>query len=57
MANSKEEQLVVPDGKIVDFIDGSFREDTQEEYVRQQIEKSLVKEYLYPKDRFLIEHY
>jgi len=53
---TKISNLVVPEGKIVDFIDGTFRNDTPEEYVRQQIEKSLVKEYLYPKEFFSIEH-
>jgi len=47
--------LVIPEGKIVDFIDGKFRNDTPEEYVRQQIERSLVKEYLYPKEVCKIE--
>ena len=47
--------LVIPEGKIVDFIDGNFRKDTPEEYVRQQIEISLVKEYLYPKEVCKIE--
>ena len=28
----------VPDGKIVDFIDESLRNDTPEEYVRQTVE-------------------
>jgi len=51
-----ENQLIVPEGKVVDFIDGTFRNDTPEEYVRQQIEKSLVKEYSYPKELFLMEH-
>lgn len=45
----------MPEGKIVDFIDGKLRNDTPEEYVRQQIEKSLVKEYLYPKEVCKIE--
>jgi len=48
--------LVIPEGKIVDYIDGNFREDTPEEYVRQQIEKSLAKEYLYPKNLLSIEY-
>ena len=33
---------VIPDGKIVDFIDGKLRNDTPEEYVRQNIEKRLM---------------
>jgi len=50
------QNIIVPEGKIVDFIDGSFRNDTPEEYVRQQIEKSLVKEYVYPKNLCTVEH-
>ena len=37
---------VVPEGKIIDFIDGKERKDTPEEYVRQQIERSIISEYL-----------
>ena len=37
----------VPDGKVVDFITGSFFNDTAEEYVRQNIEKALVRQYKY----------
>ena len=44
-----DEPIIVPEGKIIDFIDGKLRNDTPEEYVRQQIERSIVKEYLYPK--------
>lgn len=47
--------LVVPPGKIVDFIDGSFRNDTPEEYVRQETLKSLVREYRYPKTDIVVE--
>ena len=27
--------IVIPEGKICDYIDGKFRNDTPEEYVRQ----------------------
>ena len=37
--------IVIPDGKICDYIDGKFRNDTPEEYVRQTIEKRLVNEH------------
>lgn len=41
----------VPDGKIVDFLTGKFFDDTPEEYVRQNIEKALVRQYRYkPED-------
>jgi type I restriction enzyme M protein len=34
----------LPDGKICDYIDGKIRNDTPEEYVRQNIERRLVLE-------------
>jgi type I restriction enzyme M protein len=34
----------IPDGKICDFIDQKIRNDTPEEYVRQNIERRLVLE-------------
>jgi hypothetical protein len=37
----------VPEGKIVDFLTGRFFCDTPEEYVRQNIEKALVRQYKY----------
>src|SRR5687767_15078058 len=37
----------VHDGKIVDFLTGRFFGDTPEEYVRQNIEKALVRQYKY----------
>ena len=39
--------IVIPDGKICDYIDQKFRNDTPEEYVRQTIEKRLVNEHRY----------
>lgn len=48
--------LVIPEGKIADYIDGTFRNDTPEEYVRQTIEKRLVNEHKYPKDRIEVEY-
>ena len=40
--------IVVPEGKICDYIDGkTFRNDTPEEYVRQTIEKRLINEHKY----------
>jgi len=32
----------VPDGKVIELIDGKLRRDTPEEYVRQNVERSLV---------------
>jgi type I restriction enzyme M protein len=37
----------IPDGKVVDFLTGRFVKDTAEEYVRQNIEKGLVRQYKY----------
>jgi type I restriction enzyme M protein len=47
--------ITVPEGKIRDYIDGEFRNDTPEEYVRQNIEKRLVNEHNYPKDLIRVE--
>ena len=45
----------VPEGKICDYIDGKFRKDTPEEYVRQTIEKRLVNEHKYKPDQIRVE--
>jgi type I restriction enzyme M protein len=37
----------VPEGKVVDFLTGKHVRDTPEEYIRQNIEKALVRQYLY----------
>lgn len=37
----------VPDGKVSDFLTGKIVNDTSEEYVRQNIEKALVRQYKY----------
>ena len=47
--------IVIPDGKICDYIDGKFRNDTPEEYVRQTIEKRLVNEHKYLTSQIKIE--
>ena len=39
--------IVVPEGKVRDYVDGKFRNDTPEEYVRQTIERRLVDEHRY----------
>lgn len=47
---------IVPPGKTLDFIDGTtLRPDTPEEYVRQEILKSLVREYGYRKEDIRVE--
>ena len=41
----------VMEGKVTDFLTGKLVNDTPEEYVRQNIEKALVRQYKYaPKD-------
>lgn len=48
--SSSKLAIIIQQGKILDFIDGKTqRPDTPEEYVRQEIAKSLVREYRYDK--------
>lgn len=51
----KPKTISIPEGKIFDFVDGKFRNDTPEEAVRQTIEKRLVKEHKYARDRIRVE--
>lgn len=55
MQNKDVQVISVPEGKLRDYIDGAFRKDTPEEYVRQNIEKRLVNEHQYPKSTIKIE--
>ena len=55
MDNMKTNIVRVPDGKICDYVDGKFRRDTPEEYVRQTIEKRLVNEHGYKPEQIKIE--
>lgn len=48
--------IAIPEGKIRDYIDGTIRIDTPEEYVRQTVEKRLVNEHKYTKDQIQIEY-
>ena len=48
--------FIVPDGQVRDYIDGKIRKETPEEYVRQTVEKRLVIEHKYPKNRIAIEY-
>lgn len=54
MANTKV--IVIPEGKICDYIDGKFRKDTPEEYVRQTIEKRLINEHKYTPSQIAVEY-
>lgn len=48
--------VIVQQGKVLDFIDGQTqREETPEEYVRQEIAKSLVREYGYSRKLVAVE--
>jgi type I restriction enzyme M protein len=48
--------LTLPDGKLCDFIDQKIRNDTPEEYVRQNIERRLVYELDYSPEQIEIEY-
>ena len=41
-------QGAVPEGRVADFLTGKHVRDTPEEYVRQNLEKALVRQYKYP---------
>ena len=48
--------VIVRQGRLLDFIDGETqRKETPEEYVRQEIAKSLVREYGYEKTQIAVE--
>jgi len=46
----------LPDGKVCDFIDQKTRNDTPEEYVRQNIERRLVLELGYLPEQIEVEY-
>ena len=52
---NEQKIIVIPDGKICDYVDGKFRNDTPEEYVRQTIEKRLVNEHKYLPSQIKVE--
>lgn len=48
--------VIIHQGRLLDFIDGATqRSETPEEYVRQEISKSLVREYGYSKSEVAVE--
>ncbi len=53
---SDKKVIVIPDGKVCDYIDGKFRNDTPEEYVRQTIEKRLINEHKYITNQVKVEY-
>ncbi|MEM1407309.1 MAG: N-6 DNA methylase [Bacteroidota bacterium] len=48
--------ISIPEGKLRDYIDGTLRPDTPEEYVRQTVEKRLINEHKYSKDQVKVEY-
>ncbi|WP_062062322.1 N-6 DNA methylase [Aquimarina longa] len=48
--------ISIPEGKLRDYIDGTIRKDTPEEYVRQTVEKRLINEHKYSKEQVKIEY-
>lgn len=52
----KTEVIIIPEGKICDYIDGTFRNDTPEEYVRQTVEKRLINEHKYDRNQVSVEY-
>lgn len=48
--------ISIPEGKLRDYIDGTIRPDTPEEYVRQTVEKRLINEHKYLKNQVKIEY-
>src|SRR4051812_5189736 len=54
--DAKPTAVIVEQGKLLDYIDGKTqRNETPEEYVRQEIAKSLVREYDYPRADIAVE--
>ena len=51
MTKTVKEQPEISDGKIVDFMDGKIRKDSETEQIRQNFERTLIEEYNYnPED-------
>ena len=55
MVEQAVSESIVPQGSIRDFIDDTIRKETPEEYVRQETEKSLVREYRYSPCNIAVE--
>jgi type I restriction enzyme M protein len=55
MSQTERKVIIIPEDKICDYIDGSFRNDTPEEYVRQTIEKRLINEHKYKVSQVKVE--
>lgn len=55
MAEAPKPITTLPDGKLCDFIDQKIRNDTPEEYVRQNIERRLILELDYKPEQVEVE--
>jgi len=56
LLRQKPTAIIVQQGKLLDFVDSETqRKDTPEEYVRQEIAKSLVREYRYARQDMAVE--
>jgi type I restriction enzyme M protein len=55
VGDSATPPITLPDGKFIDFIDGTVRNKTPEEYVRQNFARSLVQEFRYPRNEIAVE--
>ena len=55
-AAGAKKAIAIPEGKVCDYIDGKFRDDTPEEYVRQTIEKRLINEHRYSAKQIRVEY-
>lgn len=51
----KKANAETPDGKILDFIDGKLRKDSETEQIRQNFERTLVEEYQYSREEIAID--
>jgi type I restriction enzyme M protein len=56
MSDTSNIIITIPEGKVRDYIDGTIRQDTPEEYVRQTVEKRLVNEHKYAKEHIKVEY-
>src|SRR5271165_876471 len=48
-------QLEIPEGKIIDFIDGKARPDSEFEQIRQNFERTLIEEYRFDKTDVVVD--
>lgn len=55
MASSRTASKEAPDGKIIDFIDGKLRTDSETERIRQDFERTLIEEYRYDRSDIAVD--